>query len=198
MHLEARLEFLRDKNVGLGFRRADVERVVTKEAYWLSIPVKAIENRADFFRNQFDLDKNEFKEIIKSRPQVSTFSREHLDTPPKLVCAEKISYERRRFRVARSSQYSGLIIGFDLFQIIMVKLRNLMLKKFSLVEEMGFSQSEIKRMIKIAPKVLTLNKHAAVERFKILHLDMGYSHALIVKHAHVSQDICAVPARRRN
>ncbi|XP_003744272.1 transcription termination factor 3, mitochondrial [Galendromus occidentalis] len=132
-HMRVRLEFLRNKQEGLGLRRADIVRILSKESRWLSQSVEYIENRISFFRNHFALTKAEFTQIVVSRPQV-----------------------------------------------MLVTMRNLALRKFTMIEEMGLSSSEMKAIIKKVPKILTINRFGLLDRFQVLHLDIGYPHEVLV------------------
>lgn len=212
-HLVARIEYLRDKKVGLGLNREELRRLVRTESTWLSHPVEAIENRIKFFQNQFHLHKTEFKRLIVSRPQVSlkriicnapnvaTWPRPtgacgkfEGGFPENIVPSLTNTHIMQNHQSPRTRHYSGretpMRIPHSLefvpdFQVLLTELRNLMLKRFSMIEEMGFTDAQMKRAIRLAPKILSVSRLELVNRFQILHLDMGYDHDVIAANPRV-------------
>lgn len=49
----------------------EIGRIITKDPFWLSFSVERLENRLDFFKNQFKLDKNMLKKLMTIYPKVS-------------------------------------------------------------------------------------------------------------------------------
>lgn len=134
-------------------------RIVTTDCYWLSFPTERLQNRENFFLNQFELTRPELNSVVTEYSRVS--SEYAYGLPVRLLLLLVLT--------------DALYLFVILIQVITWSLRGMVLLKMSLMEDMRFSFDQVKNMLLYKPRLFCHNKYHILSRYKILREQMGLS-----------------------
>ncbi|XP_022657003.1 transcription termination factor 3, mitochondrial-like isoform X2 [Varroa destructor] len=142
---------------GWGMKSNEIGRIITKDPFWLSFSVERLENRLDFFKNQFKLDKNMLKKLMTIYPKVITANLRMLILN-KLSMSDEFGFKFHEIQ-------NVLMTAPKLFTM---NKQHLLLRFDILHGEIGYDHE----MIATVPKVLFCRDFRLKQRLEFLrHLD---------------------------
>ncbi|XP_022693248.1 transcription termination factor 3, mitochondrial-like isoform X1 [Varroa jacobsoni] len=142
---------------GWGMKSNEIGRIITKDPFWLSFSVERLENRLDFFKNQFKLDKTMLKKLMTIYPKVITANLRMLILN-KLSMSDEFGFKFHEIQ-------NVLMTAPKLFTM---NKQHLLLRFDILHGEIGYDHE----MIATVPKVLFCRDFRLKQRLEFLrHLD---------------------------
>ncbi|CAH0404763.1 unnamed protein product [Chilo suppressalis] len=132
--LNVRINYLQSKK----FSSNDIQRIVSKNPYWLMFSTPRIDRRLGYFQKKFNLAGQEVRHLSTRQPRLITYNLHHVMT-----------------------------------------------NTFVIKEEMGFTDSELKKLLLKKPKLWMMNQRALLERFNYIHNVMKIPHLVIRQNPEV-------------
>ncbi|KAL4704061.1 hypothetical protein ACJJTC_001983 [Scirpophaga incertulas] len=91
--LQIRINYLQSKN----FTKSQIQRVVSKNPFWLMFSTTRIDRRLGYFQNRFNLSGNEVRELTTKQAKLITYNSQHIKTNT-FVIREEMGFDDKELK----------------------------------------------------------------------------------------------------